>query len=104
MLHPLLEVKPVLDEVMEVLDDRTRKTDRALEKASLTLASLENHQHLLPDELSRRLLTLLSHLHGNTRRRHSEICVAEIKRFYGALLGAIQQPAHHKTDLHGQRV
>ena len=55
MSDPLLEVKAVLDEVMEVLDDRTRKTDRALEKASLTLASLEDHQHLLPDQLSRRL-------------------------------------------------
>ena len=77
----MLEVKAVLDEVMEVLDDRTRKTDRALEKASLTLASLENHQHLLPDELSRRLLTLLSHLRGRAWRRHPEVGVAEIKRF-----------------------
>jgi hypothetical protein len=88
-LDSLLETKAVLDEMMKVLDDRTRKTDRALEKASLTLVSLADHEHLLLDELRRRLSRLLSHLPGNTWRRHPEVCAAEIKRFYVALLGAI---------------
>jgi hypothetical protein len=54
MLNSLLEVKTVLDEVMEALDDRMGKTDRALEGASLTLVRLADHQHLLLEELRRR--------------------------------------------------
>jgi hypothetical protein len=34
---------------------------------------------------------------GKAYRQHPEVCVAEIKRFYVALLGAIQQPTHHAT-------
>jgi hypothetical protein len=97
MLNSLLEVKTVLDEVTEALDDRMGKTDRALEGASLTLVRLADHQHLLPDELRRRFLTLLSYLREQAWRRHSELCVAEIKRFYVALLAAIQRPTYHKN-------
>lgn len=97
MLNSLLEVKTVLDEVMEALDDRMGKTDRALEGALLTLVRLADHQHLLLEELRRRFLTLLSYLREQAWRRHPELCGAEIKRFYVALLAAIQRPTYHKN-------
>ena len=94
MVNSLFEVKNILDDIMEELDDWTRRTNRVLETASLKLLKLADYQHSLPDELNRRLSKLISHLRQKT---HPEIRVAEIKRFYGALLAAIQQPTHCKT-------
>lgn len=94
MSNSLIEVKAVLDEVMEMLDNRTKKTHRILEGVSHKLLRLSGRQHSLPEEISRGYSRLISHLSQET---HPEICVAEIKRFYGALLAAIQLPKHCKT-------
>jgi hypothetical protein len=96
-LNYLLEVKTILDEIMDDLDDRTKTIHQVLERACPKLQRLADHQRSLPAELSLRLSILLTHLRGQAWRRHPEACVAEIKRFYGALLAAIQQPMHCKT-------
>jgi hypothetical protein len=99
MPSSLIEIKTVLDELLELIDDRRLEPDRLLRHASAVLLALEDHQDdPLPGELKYRFSSLLSSLRANAWSASPEVGVAEIKRFYSALLGAIQIPDQGEPD------
>ena len=96
MSSSLLEIKPVLDEVLKLIDDRRREPNWVLRHASDAILALEHHQDdPLPGELEYQFFSLLSSLRPNAS---PEVGIAEIKRFFIALLRAIQVPDQREPD------
>jgi hypothetical protein len=99
MSSSLLEIKAVLDEVLKLIDDRRREPNRVLRRASDAILALEHHQDdPLPGELEYQFFSLLSSLRANAWNASPEVGIAEIKRFYIALLRAIQVPDQREPD------
>jgi hypothetical protein len=99
MSRSLIEIKAVLDEILKLIDDRRLEPDRLLRRASAALLALEDHQDdPLPGELKYRLSSLLCSLRANAWNASPEVGIAEIKRFYIALLTAIQLPGQREPD------
>ena len=92
MSTALLDLKAALDEVLAVIDARNQGSVLVLHRATLALLTLEDSQHELPDGLKRKFLNLLARLRENAWIQHPQAGLAEIKRFYVALLKAIQLP------------
>ena len=92
MSTALLDLKAALDEVLAVIDARNQGSVLVLHRATLALLTLEDRQHELPDGLKRKFLNLLARLRENAWIQHPQAGLAEIKRFYVALLKAIQLP------------
>jgi hypothetical protein len=92
-------MKAVLDEVLELIDDRRREPDWILRHASAVLVAFEGLQDdPLPGELKYRFSSLLSSLRANAWKSSPEVGIAEIKRFHTALLRAIQVPDQRELD------
>jgi hypothetical protein len=92
-------MKAVLDEVLELIDDRRREPDWILRHASAVLVAFEGLQDdPLPGELKYRFSSLLSSLRANAWKSSPEVGIAEIKRFHIALLRAIQVPDERELD------
>ena len=99
MSRSLIEIKAVLDEILKLIDDRRLEPDRLLRRASAALLALEDHQDdPLPGDLKYRFSSLLCSLRANAWNASPEVGIAEIKRFYIALLRAIQLPGQREPD------
>jgi hypothetical protein len=99
MPSSLIAIKTVLDEVLELFDDRRREPDRGLRHASAALLAFEDHQDdPLPGELKYRFSSLLSSLRANAWKSPPEVGIAEIKRLHIALLRVIQVPDQRELD------
>jgi hypothetical protein len=93
MPSSLIEMKTVLDEVLELIDDRRREPVRVLRDASAALLAFEDHQDdPLPGDLNHQFSILLFSLRAKAWHASPEKGIAEIKSFYTTLLRAIQFP------------